>query len=228
MGWSPASERFQFYSDIWRCRKLPWMEKWRRVLHRQCYFFFLCCLFKQNDKSYTFHDGLSAVWPLDPGRILGRDGSHVWPGASWRNSLRYQSPCEISMTVVHLAKLKISVPDIYIIYNSNGPRVQKTETSLARGSINRSCCNADHTDCSIYYFYYVKPEKVHVNKYNTQSVRSAVCMHGLSEHCTHRVFVCASKAVNYTFCPSLPGNKFSLASKLSRYNVIECVIIAEK
>ena len=100
--------------------------------------------------------------------------------------------------------------------------------SLARGSINRSCCNADHTDCSIYYFYYVKPEKVHVNKYNTQSVRSAVCMHGLSEHCTHRVFVCASKAVNYTFCPSLPGNKFSLASKLSRYNVIECVIIAEK
>ena len=129
MGWSPASERFQFYSDIWRCRKLPWMEKWRRVLHRQCYFFFLCCLFKQNDKSYTFHDGLSAVWPLDPGRILGRDGSHVWPGASWRNSLRYQSPCEISITVVHLAKLKISVPDIYIIYNSNGPRVQKTETS---------------------------------------------------------------------------------------------------
>ena len=76
--------------------------------------FFLCCLFQQNDKSSTFHDGLSAVWPLDPGRILGRDGSHVWPGASWRNSLRYQSPCEISMTVVHLAKLKISVPDIYI------------------------------------------------------------------------------------------------------------------
>ena len=79
MGWIPASERFQFYSDIWRCRKLPWMEKWRRVLHRQCYFFFLCCLFQQNDKSSTFHDGLSAVWPLDPGRILGRDGSHVWP-----------------------------------------------------------------------------------------------------------------------------------------------------
>ena len=23
------------------CRKLPWMEKWRRVLHRQCYFFSL-------------------------------------------------------------------------------------------------------------------------------------------------------------------------------------------
>ena len=60
------------------CRKLPWMEKWRRVLHRQCYFFFLCCLFQQNDKSSTFHDGLSAVWPLDPGRILRRDGSHVW------------------------------------------------------------------------------------------------------------------------------------------------------
>ena len=39
--------------------------------------FFLCCLFKQNDKSSTFHDGLSAVWSLDPGRILGRDGSHV-------------------------------------------------------------------------------------------------------------------------------------------------------
>ena len=42
-------------------------------------FFFLCCLFQQNDKSSSFHDGLSAVWLLDPGRILGRDGSHVWP-----------------------------------------------------------------------------------------------------------------------------------------------------
>jgi len=58
-------------------------------------FVLFCCLFQQNDKSSTFHDGLSAVWPLDPGKpVLERDGSHVWPGASWRNSLRYKSPGE--------------------------------------------------------------------------------------------------------------------------------------
>ena len=29
------------------CRKLPRMEKWRRVLHRQCYFFFFAVFFSR-------------------------------------------------------------------------------------------------------------------------------------------------------------------------------------
>ena len=54
---------------------LEW--KSNRALFIANVIFFLCCLFQQNDKSSTFHEGLSAVWPLDPGRILGRDGCHV-------------------------------------------------------------------------------------------------------------------------------------------------------
>ena len=71
------------------CRKLPWMEKWRRVLHRQCYFFFFAVFFSRMTNLLLFTMACLLFDRLTRGGYWEEMGVTCEPKSRWKGVVEH-------------------------------------------------------------------------------------------------------------------------------------------